>query len=371
MSVVVYGASGWTGYHVARELMGYGAPVALAGRSRDRLTAVNTRLEERAAIRVAELRDPRALAAALVGARVLVNCAGPLRDSGPPLLKAAMRAGVHYLDVSGEEQHVRAIYAMDRQVAAAGITACPGFAGKGALGDLGAAVAAEPLRAEGIEHVAIAYAHGLGGARNPSPASIVSLALEGFTRPADQVGPAGPIQRPFPFPPPFRRGTALQVQAAENVSVPRHVSTPSVSGFISFEPGHAVLNQLWVELTRAAFPLLPALRSTLVSDWGRWHLNLYLPTPEAEHDRDTFAVSIEVTGPRTLRRLGIAMHDAYAGSAAIAAVGTVRLLTSEHLRPGVLSPAQLCAAAPTLEGLQRQGVIRLFQPADSGHQGWS
>ena len=365
MTVVVYGGSGWTGSHIARGLLGRGARVILAGRSHQRLDQVNRELGRRAEVRVADMHDPRALGEALSGARVVVNCAGPLGESGPPVLSAAMKAGVNYLDVSGEESHVAGVYAQGDDVVRSGITACPAFAGKGALGDMGAQVIATPvLRVRGIDEIAVAYAHGTGGARNASPASIVSLATEGFYRPGGRRRDQQVVERLFNFPPPFGRGVSLQVQAAENISIPRHLPSRRVTGFISFEPGHHTFNRMWVDLTRLTYPIMPEIRRLFVSEWGRWHLNLYLPPPQHTHAKDTFAVTIEVTAGDRVGRLGIAMNDAYAGSAAIAVVGALRMLKDQDLPPGVVAPAQLCDPHATLDRLQREGVIRIFGVKD-------
>jgi short subunit dehydrogenase-like uncharacterized protein len=51
---------------------------------------------------VARLDDPGALTAALAGASAVLNAAGPFAETAAPVVDACLRAGVHYLDVTGE-----------------------------------------------------------------------------------------------------------------------------------------------------------------------------------------------------------------------------------------------------------------------------
>ena len=102
---VLYGATGETGQRIAARAIERGLPIVLAGRDRARLDAVAGRLGG-AEVRVASLEDPAALVRALEGASVVLNAAGPFEDTLAPVLEAALAAGAHYLDVSGEARAV-------------------------------------------------------------------------------------------------------------------------------------------------------------------------------------------------------------------------------------------------------------------------
>jgi hypothetical protein len=52
--------------------------------------------------RIASVGVPASLDRAIAGAAAVINCAGPFGDTAPPLIEAALRAGIHYLDVTGE-----------------------------------------------------------------------------------------------------------------------------------------------------------------------------------------------------------------------------------------------------------------------------
>jgi short subunit dehydrogenase-like uncharacterized protein len=59
-----------------------------------------------AAIRVivADIEDESSLQEMASQARVVVNCVGPYRFYGEPVVRACIAGGAHYVDVSGEPQ---------------------------------------------------------------------------------------------------------------------------------------------------------------------------------------------------------------------------------------------------------------------------
>ncbi|MYS11338.1 NAD(P)H-binding protein, partial [Streptomyces sp. SID6041] len=98
--VAVFGAYGHTGRFVVAELAERGFVPVLSGRGADRLEelAAGTGLEARPAT----VDDPAALDRALAGTVAVVNCAGPFASTTAPVIEAALRAGVPYLDVAAE-----------------------------------------------------------------------------------------------------------------------------------------------------------------------------------------------------------------------------------------------------------------------------
>jgi short subunit dehydrogenase-like uncharacterized protein len=138
---VVYGATGHTGRMVAAEFRARGWSVTLAGR---RLAPLETMADELGAVaREASIDAPNELDAALSGADIVVNCAGPFRDTTPALIAAALRAGIPYLDVAAElEAIIDVIRDWDAPAREAGVTVVPGMGFYGGLGDL---VATEAL----------------------------------------------------------------------------------------------------------------------------------------------------------------------------------------------------------------------------------
>jgi short subunit dehydrogenase-like uncharacterized protein len=97
---MIYGASGFTGRLILDSLRDLGIPFIAAGRNAEKLASIGAEYD--APIRVFDLGDPARVEAALSGAAVLLNAAGPFGVTTAPLLRACLGAGVHYLDVSGE-----------------------------------------------------------------------------------------------------------------------------------------------------------------------------------------------------------------------------------------------------------------------------
>ena len=136
LPVVVYGAYGHTGRFVTAELVRRGLVPVLSGRDAGKLAALGAEypdLEQRPAA----IDDPAALRAALEGVAAVINTAGPFLDTAGALAAAAVRAGVHYLDVSAEQQNVAALHRdLGDAARAAGVAVVPAMAFYGGLADL-------------------------------------------------------------------------------------------------------------------------------------------------------------------------------------------------------------------------------------------
>lgn len=121
---IIYGANGYTGELVAREAKARGLRPLLAGRNAEAVGALARELGlEHAAF---PLEDAPALDAALGGAAVVLNCAGPFSRTAAPMAAACVAAGVHYLDVTGEIEVFETIAARHAAAREAGVMMLPG-----------------------------------------------------------------------------------------------------------------------------------------------------------------------------------------------------------------------------------------------------
>jgi short subunit dehydrogenase-like uncharacterized protein len=113
LDVVVFGATGFVGRLVAGYLatrVPDGLRVGLAGRSQDRLAAVRSGLDARAAswpLIVANSDDAKSLSALAARTRVVATTVGPYRALGMGLVMACVEAGTHYADLTGEIAFMR------------------------------------------------------------------------------------------------------------------------------------------------------------------------------------------------------------------------------------------------------------------------
>src|SRR5436190_6676834 len=116
LPVVVYGASGFTGCLVCAALRRRGVAFAVAGRDRGKLEAIAGAAE----VIVAAL-EPEPLARVCARGRVVLDCAGPFAKYGRPVQDAALAAGRHFLDITGEAGYMLATAARDGEAKARGV----------------------------------------------------------------------------------------------------------------------------------------------------------------------------------------------------------------------------------------------------------
>jgi short subunit dehydrogenase-like uncharacterized protein len=106
--IVLFGATGFVGRLTAADLAEgepSGARIALAGRSRERLTAVRDGLGPAAAdweLLVADASDATAMAGLARRTKVVLTTVGPYAKYGRTLVAACADAGTHYADLTGE-----------------------------------------------------------------------------------------------------------------------------------------------------------------------------------------------------------------------------------------------------------------------------
>jgi len=107
--IVLFGASGYTGDLTAREMVARGMAPVLAGRRREPLEALATELGG-LEIKLADVENPASVHALVEKGDVLVSTVGPFMRFGQPALDAALSAGAHYLDSTGEGPFIRRVF---------------------------------------------------------------------------------------------------------------------------------------------------------------------------------------------------------------------------------------------------------------------
>src|SRR5690349_2810427 len=147
MKIAVYGASGFTGGLALAELSRRGIAAVAVGRDGERLSESADRAGARDAdLRVAGLGDSAALAEAFRDCDAVLNCAGPFALWGEPVVRAAIAAGCHYVDTTGEQRYIQRILdTVGPDAERAGVTVVPAMADDGGPGDLIAHLTAHRL----------------------------------------------------------------------------------------------------------------------------------------------------------------------------------------------------------------------------------
>jgi short subunit dehydrogenase-like uncharacterized protein len=143
--LMIYGATGYTGRMAAAHAKTMGLPILIAGRDEEPLRALAEELGVKH--RVFALDDGADIDAGLTDVAVLLNCAGPFLHTAEPLMRGALRNGVHYLDIAAELDSYRLAETLEDAAQAAGVMLLPGsVAMLGSLAGFASSHAAEPRK---------------------------------------------------------------------------------------------------------------------------------------------------------------------------------------------------------------------------------
>jgi Saccharopine dehydrogenase NADP binding domain len=273
---------------------------------------------------VAAVDDPRPLDRALSGAAAVINCAGPFLDTAGPVIEAALRAGIHYLDVAAEQAAVLSVFERFADTARdAGVVVVPAMAFYAGLGDL--------------------LATAVIGSWHHADEISIAIALDGWkpTRGTRVTGPRNPGQRfsfsknrleradPRPprvwnFPPPFGRQDVEGLSFSETITISRHLQTPEIRAYMNRGPIMDVRN-----------PDTPP--PTAADDTGR--------------SSQVFLMDVIVRKGDAERRAVARGRDIYAISAPIVVEATQRVVSGLAQAIGVVAPGQAFDARDFLRSL--------------------
>jgi len=155
--VVIYGASGFSGRLVAEFLREYNLPFIAAGRSRTKIQDVMSHVPgiETADYEIAEVGSAvDDLVKVFTGARVVCNTVGPFIYNGPRVIEACLKAGCHYVDISGEQAWIRQVAEKwGEKFAQRGLLAAPATAFMSAVSDAAIRFCLETAEVDTIETV--------------------------------------------------------------------------------------------------------------------------------------------------------------------------------------------------------------------------
>lgn len=374
MAIVLYGASGKFGGIVLRRFAAGGVAVRVGGRDATRLAKALASME---AIprSVASLDDGEGLRALLNGCRVVVNAGPTVSDPGDRLLRAALDAGVHYIDAAGSQAYIRRIFEQYSQAASdRGIAIAPAFGLDYALGDCLARLTA--CHAEPATDVTVAYAiEGADVGSNSlqfaaeTPGGGEVFYESGRWRPASQRI----FKRTITFPQPFGQQPMARYGAGEVVTVPRHTRTESVTALITTRalvPHPALVP--WFPYLR---PVVAYARQTPLRHLLRLVLQLRargssgatpptsaLPPSKARR----FAVVVEARAAGDVCWRGIAEGgDFHEVTTEILTFGAQTLASPTFAARGVLPPAAVVDPATLLDSLAPLGVTWKVERIDA------
>jgi short subunit dehydrogenase-like uncharacterized protein len=317
----VVGATGVTGRRVARAAADAGLPVVLAGRNWAALDGLAADLgaggrsggADAVAVRLIDVDRPDTLAAAVDGAAVVVSCVGPFTRFGFPMAEAAVRAGVHYVDTSGEPVFcLRLVDGLDAAARRRGVAVVPAVGGSAVPGDVAAACALGGAP-EGGDALTLAYR--IRGMR-PSRGTLLSE-IEIVAGGAVVVD-SGVLRRvPAGGPPrllPGGWGTRMPVP--DPVVVSRYCPLPSIEAFLVTPAARVVGRAMRCSERLAGWALLRAALRRLAA---------LLPETGDGRAHGTFSVAATVWGPWGAHTAAAGASDVYGFTARAAALVAGRL----------------------------------------------
>ncbi|GAA5207829.1 saccharopine dehydrogenase family protein [Streptomyces thinghirensis] len=327
-TVAVFGAYGHTGRFVVAELRERGFRPVLSGRDVGNLKelAYETGLDARPA----SVDEPASLDRALAGAAAVINCAGPFAVTAAPVIEAALRAGLPYLDVAAEiEANADTFAHFADRARDAGAVIVPAMAFFGGLGDLLASAAMGDWTVADEAHIAYALSdwHPTTGTRTAGAVSRQRRDGRRVRYTGGRLEYTNDAARTedWPFPAPVGpRPVIAEFTMADVVTIPSHLTVPEVRTYMSVE----------------------AARDIAAPD---------TPTPAAVDERgrsaQTFLVDVLVRSGDTERRAVARGRDIYAVTAPLVVEALGRVLDGRAAAVGVVSAGGAFDAADFLRAL--------------------
>ena len=250
VSLLVYGANGYTGTLVARRAAAVGVEAVLAGRDAGAVAALAAELGRDH--RVFALDDNAALASALSGITVVLNCAGPFSRTAGPLVAACLRAGAHYLDITGEIAVFEALATRDSEARAAGIALLPGAGFDVVPTDCLAAHVARRLPS--ATHLSLAFSSGTRMSRGTALTAIESAHGGGMVRREGKLVrvPSGWRSRRIDFGPELGARTAITIPWGDVATAYHTTRIPNIEVYMAAP----LAVRLALRASRALGPLL-------------------------------------------------------------------------------------------------------------------
>lgn len=348
-TIVVIGATGYTGGLIAHELSRGDSTFVVAGRDAARLKVLSAALEG-ATPQAVDVTDPASLRRLVRPGDAVINTAGPFTELGAPVVAVCVEQRAHYLDTTGEQPFMHAIHQRYHEPALrAGVAVVNAMAFEYALGDCALAVGADGL-ATPLRSADVIYAWGgTASSRGTRRTVVRMLGQGGWTRSDGRFHrvPLGAGRRPV------RLGSGKDLHAVgfpsgEVVTAPRYVDVQEVRGWLVMGAATARI----VPLIAPAIPFLAAPLRPLLE-----RVATRASDPTAQERRDSrFTIRVELVDVNGVERaVEVRGRDPY-GITAVAAVRGARRALEADAPAGVLAPAQLVEPGPFLASLLEHDV---------------
>jgi hypothetical protein len=337
--VTVFGAYGHTGRFVVSELRNRGLTPILSGRDSDKLNALGE-MHAGVDLRPASVDDAVSLDRALVGATSVINCAGPFARTAAPVIEAALRAKIPYLDVAAEiEANGDTFEHYAHRACETGIVIVPAMAFYGGLGDLLATAAMGDWKA--ADEICIAYAL---SSWKPTLGTRATTQVSRQRRGGRRIvfsnhrlelrTDDAPIVD-WTFPAPIGTQPVIgEFTMADSVTIPRHLRTREIRTYMTLTP---------------------------LKDLDDPDLSPPPATDKSGRSAQTFLVEVVVRLGSEERRAVASGRDIYAITAPIVVEAAQRVVTRHSERRGVFAAGEIFDARDFLRSLCLRQLTVDFQ----------
>jgi short subunit dehydrogenase-like uncharacterized protein len=338
--IVLFGATGYTGRLTAEALIARGAAPVLAARNAAALEKLAADLGG-AETAVADVTEPDSVRALLDRGDVLVTTVGPFLRYGGPALAAAVAAGAHYFDSTGEGPFISTVFDHDDEARKAGVGLLTAFGFDFVPGNLAAGLALrdapDAVRAD------IGYFIASPGASGGTRASMAGMLFEhGFALRGGRIVPERTGSRIRTFDVAGRPRTGVSIPGSEHLALSRaYPRLGEADVYLGLPPAAARALQAGSLLTGALARVEPvkrlaegALERVVRGSTGG-------PGREARARTRSWAVAeaLDDTG-RVLASVTLAGVDPYDFTSAILAWGAQAALDGGLLGVGALGPVE-------------------------------
>ncbi|WP_433661400.1 saccharopine dehydrogenase NADP-binding domain-containing protein [Nocardia sp. CA-128927] len=334
-TIAIYGATGITGGYLLTELRRRGLTPILVGRNAARIRAAAEAADlPNAEVRVADLADHDALVTAFLGVDVVISSLPAYVTHGPAVLAAAIEAGAHYTDMSGEQLFLKQVFdEFGPRAEAAGVTLISGVTDSNLPGDLLGYLTTR--RVAGPAEVVVSHLSKSGGNGSKGSAKTELASLDWFRSGgwnyADGEFHTGATARhsSMTFPGDTASTAVAKFPQPPVLTIPRHSDVSYVEGVLAT----SILDTL-SGFTADVIDSLP-------------------DAPSADLRYDLVVDAFGVDG-RTVRGVVSGVHS-YRDSALMAVEVAVRLADGAT-KPGALAPAEAFDATDFLDTLAPFGI---------------
>lgn len=354
--ITVYGATGYTGKLIAELLVRRGVPFLIAGRNTEKLEQLRRGLSSQGSLLPevvsVSLSDRTGMENLAKRSKVIISCAGPFAEMGPPVIDACLRGGAHYLDITGEVRFMAATGLRDAEAKAAKVALVNAIGFDVVPSDLCAHLAAQAL-GETPEELDIALA-----AAGTKPSAGTTRTLLNIVRAPAVTFDSGRY---------VEEVIASRSKTFDFLDIGPSVAFNAPIGDVATAPRTTGAQRVraYVRLPRAAGrvagAVLPAVRAVLSSPLGQLVSSTVPgagegPSPD-ERRNARFSIVAEARSPGRVARARISGRDPYGLTAECAVAAAVLMDSESYKKSGALSPVQAVDAAVWRSVLEANGCL--------------